>query len=74
MNSLCIVWIASTTNFGVCTNEAIYTGLNAINDLKIITFPLSVKFRIFHVFVMALISTSRSEKFLSLDKVLSKLK
>ena len=51
-----------------------YTGLGAINDLKIITFPSSVRFLSFHVFMMALISTSRSEKFLSLDKVLSKLK
>ena len=44
MNSLCMVWIASTTHFGVCTNEAIYTGLDTINDLKIITFSSSVRF------------------------------
>ena len=74
MNSLCIDWIASTTHFEVCTNEAIYKGLDAINDLKIITFLSSVRFLIFPVFMMALIFTSRAERFLSLDKVLSKLK
>ena len=39
--------------------EAIYTGIDAINDLKIIIFPSSVRFLIFYVFMMALFSTSK---------------